>query len=319
MGLKAGLFSETLILCVFLILDTRNIASGCKLFYPDGKEVDLTPLAGDTAFVGEEKISDDRTPGPLYTFSAEGISRVDLVSEEEHKYLDYAFNGTTLTITISDIYKDWKKIEDETYTFFLSVPLQLDCIPQRVEFRAQITNFTNKYPPEFQEPNYKIKLPMPLPAGYIIVGKGGEVMIEATDYDYNSQYKSGVIFSLRDPVEDLEVTTLEREGKKWGVSLKTKNTFNIEEPLTITLVARDVAPDGVADGVLMSEVSITLEPDIEASTPASPLFSEPIYILDIRKEEDINPIKATLVEGYSAPYEVELVHSHGESKASRFQ
>jgi hypothetical protein len=33
------------------------------------------------------------------------------VSEEEHKYLDYAFNGTTLTITISDIYKDWKKIE----------------------------------------------------------------------------------------------------------------------------------------------------------------------------------------------------------------
>ena len=28
MGLKAGIFSETLILCVFLILDTRNIASG---------------------------------------------------------------------------------------------------------------------------------------------------------------------------------------------------------------------------------------------------------------------------------------------------
>ena len=105
------------------------------------------------------------------------------------------------------------------------------------EFRAQITNFTNEYPPEFQEPNYKIKLPMPLPAGYTIIGKGGEV-IEATDYDYNSQYKSGVIFSLRDPVEDLEVTTLEREGKKWGVSLKTKNTFKIEEPLTITLVAQ---------------------------------------------------------------------------------
>ena len=44
---------------------------------------------------------------------------------------------------------------------------------------------------------------------------------------------------------------------------------------------QDVAPDGVRE--LMSEVSITLEPDIEASTPASPLFSEPIYILDIKE------------------------------------
>lgn len=33
------------------------------------------------------------------------------VSEPEFKYLDYEFNVTTLTIKISDSYKDWKKIE----------------------------------------------------------------------------------------------------------------------------------------------------------------------------------------------------------------
>jgi hypothetical protein len=30
-------------------------------------------------------------------------------------------------------------------------------------------------------------------------------------------------------------------------------------------------------------VTITLVPDIAASTPASPVFAEPIYILDIRQ------------------------------------
>jgi hypothetical protein len=30
-------------------------------------------------------------------------------------------------------------------------------------------------------------------------------------------------------------------------------------------------------------VNITIEPDIAASTPASPLFAEPIYILDIKQ------------------------------------
>jgi hypothetical protein len=30
-------------------------------------------------------------------------------------------------------------------------------------------------------------------------------------------------------------------------------------------------------------VTITIEPDIAASTPASPVFDEPIHILDIRQ------------------------------------
>jgi hypothetical protein len=30
-------------------------------------------------------------------------------------------------------------------------------------------------------------------------------------------------------------------------------------------------------------MTITIVPDINASTPASPLFSEPIYILDIKQ------------------------------------
>jgi hypothetical protein len=30
-------------------------------------------------------------------------------------------------------------------------------------------------------------------------------------------------------------------------------------------------------------MTITIEPYIEASTPASPLFEEPIYILDIKQ------------------------------------
>jgi hypothetical protein len=37
------------------------------------------------------------------------------------------------------------------------------------------------------------------------------------------------------------------------------------------------------DPVLTSEMNITIVPDIAASTPASPLFGELIYILDIRQ------------------------------------
>jgi hypothetical protein len=80
---------------------------------------------------------------------------------------------------------------------------------------------------------------MPLPAGYTIVGECGEV-IEATDYDYNSQYVSDVKFVLSEESEqrdNFEVTALKREGKKWGVSLQTKNTLKIEDPVTLTVVA----------------------------------------------------------------------------------
>jgi hypothetical protein len=104
------------------------------------------------------------------------------------------------------------------------------------EFGAQITTFTNKYPPEFPESSYEIKLSMPLPAGYTIVGECGKV-IEITDYDYNSKFESDVIFSLKDTTEDLEVAALKRDGRKWAVILKTTNTFRIEKPLTVTLVA----------------------------------------------------------------------------------
>jgi predicted ribosome quality control (RQC) complex YloA/Tae2 family protein len=105
------------------------------------------------------------------------------------------------------------------------------------EFGAQITTFTNIYPPEFPESSYKIKLPVPLPAGYTIVGECGKV-IEVTDYDYQSQqYRSDITFSLKDTTEDLEVTALKRDGRNWAVILKTTNTFRIEEPLTVTLVA----------------------------------------------------------------------------------
>ena len=104
------------------------------------------------------------------------------------------------------------------------------------EFRTQITNFKNRYAPEFPKSVYEIELPMPLRAGYTIVGECGE-MIEVTDYDYHSQYRSDVVFSLKDATEDLEVSALKCDGKKWAVILKTTNTFSIEEPLTITLIA----------------------------------------------------------------------------------
>jgi hypothetical protein len=106
------------------------------------------------------------------------------------------------------------------------------------EFLSEINKFTNNYDPEFPELSYKIELPMPLPAGYNIVGSCGQV-IEVADYDYNIQYQSDVVFSLKDPTPDLEVTGLKiNDGKKWSVSLKTTSTFRIDEPLTVTVVAK---------------------------------------------------------------------------------
>jgi hypothetical protein len=106
------------------------------------------------------------------------------------------------------------------------------------EFQVPITAFTNMYGPDFPESSYEITLPMPLPAGYTIFGECGE-KIEVTDYDYNVQYRSDIVFSLNETREDLEVTSLKPpEGKKWAMILKTKNTFKIAEPLTVTVVAK---------------------------------------------------------------------------------
>jgi hypothetical protein len=104
------------------------------------------------------------------------------------------------------------------------------------EFRVPITAFTNIYGPEFPESSYEIKLPMPLPAGYTIFGEFGK-LLEVTDYDYNIQYKSNIVFSLNETTKDLEVASLKTEGKKWAMILKTTNTFKIAEPLTVTVVA----------------------------------------------------------------------------------
>ena len=77
---------------------------------------------------------------------------------------------------------------------------------------------------------------MPLPVDYTIFGECGE-NIEVTDYDYHSNYRSNVNFSLKDTTEDLNVTASKLDGKKWAVILKTTNTLRIKEPLTVTVVA----------------------------------------------------------------------------------
>jgi hypothetical protein len=127
-----------------------------------------------------------------------------------------------------------------SYTKYLCIYFALYFVTVNIhilqELRAPITTFTNIYPPKFPESSYEITLPVPLPAGYTIVGECGE-MIEVTDYDYHIRYMSDVTISLKDTTEDLEVNALKRDGKKWAVILKTTNTFRIEEPLTVTLVA----------------------------------------------------------------------------------
>jgi hypothetical protein len=42
------------------------------------------------------------------------------------------------------------------------------------------------------------------------------------------------------------------------------------------------SPPGVTALAASSQLAITIIPDLETSTPASPLFREPIHILDIR-------------------------------------
>jgi len=43
---------------------------------------------------------------------------------------------------------------------------------------------------------------------------------------------------------------------------------------------QDISPEDTEHS-LSSEVEVTIIPDLEASTPSSPLFENPIYILDI--------------------------------------
>ncbi|PNF34960.1 hypothetical protein B7P43_G15616, partial [Cryptotermes secundus] len=313
MFFKTIIISETLILSVFLILDNTNIANACTLIRPDGTRVDLMGLPSDSpVYEGSEQISDNEAPGLLYTYTTDGIVSFDPVAGEESKYLDSTFDGQTLKIFISERYKDWEKNEADDFSYFLSVILEPDCKPGlKVEFRAAIVTFTNGYDPVFPESHYDIEVPVPLPAGFTIIGDCGAAKIEAIDYDYNSQYMSSVTFSLNEAREDLEVFSEKSDGKIWSVSLKTRQTFRIEEPLTLHLNAYDSDPR-VTGLAASSQVEITIIPDLVTSTPASPVFKEPIHILDIRDEENIGPIQATLIEGYKTEIDVELVYSNGE-------
>jgi hypothetical protein len=78
---------------------------------------------------------------------------------------------------------------------------------------------------------------VPLPTGFTIIGDCGVAKIEATDFDYNSQYMSSVTFDFNEAREDLEVFSQKSDGKMWTVILKTKQTFRIEKPLTVILNA----------------------------------------------------------------------------------
>jgi hypothetical protein len=106
------------------------------------------------------------------------------------------------------------------------------------EFRAGITTFTNGYEPIFTQPSYNITLPVPLPAGYTIVGECGAVEIEAEDFDYHNQYRSNVTFILGDEeAKYLQVSSVKSDGKRWAVNLETTETFRDEQPLTFVLTA----------------------------------------------------------------------------------
>jgi hypothetical protein len=74
-----------------------------------------------------------------------------------------------------------------------------------------------------------------------------------------------------------------RKSYEKRILLFLKCIFTVSDFFDVYYMLQDVPPDGRADPELSSELSITIKPDIAASTPASPLFSEPIYILDIRE------------------------------------
>jgi hypothetical protein len=121
------------------------------------------------------------------------------------------------------------------FIIHLHVKYNNHCVLQ--EFRAAIVTFTNGYDPVFPDSSYEIELTVPLPAGFTIIGDCGVTTIEATDFDYNSQYMSSVTFALNEARDDLEVFSKKSDGKMWTVSLKTKQTFRIENPLTVILNA----------------------------------------------------------------------------------
>jgi hypothetical protein len=47
--------------------------AGCKIIVPDGEDVDLS-TSNTVVYVELKAISDDSDPGPLYTYSTEGIT-----------------------------------------------------------------------------------------------------------------------------------------------------------------------------------------------------------------------------------------------------
>jgi hypothetical protein len=62
---------------LLLVLINTVSLSGCILIKPDGTAVNLMTVIGSSMYEGSAQISDDESPGLLYTYKTDGITNFD--------------------------------------------------------------------------------------------------------------------------------------------------------------------------------------------------------------------------------------------------
>ncbi|XP_069705317.1 uncharacterized protein [Periplaneta americana] len=310
MTFQTWIFNVSFILSVFTILDTPNLVygAGCTIT-EDGIPYDLS---SGTA-VGLKHMTDTDLPGLLYSFPVEGVDKFE-PSNEQTLYLDFQYNKPNLDIFLVESYSEFEEHQGTVFDS-VSIVLLASCTgsskTSRLEVRATIDIFTNNYPPKFESDYYEVTVPVPLPAHFTLFGGCDTQIINVMDYDVQySHYESSLEITDPGNTEEFSIKLSERIEKNWTIDISTSKTLRIEEPLEFTLIATDIDPTGKGTKSLLGEAKIKIIPDIEKSTPASPLFEEAIYTLELRSRE-LHTIEATLIEGFSGNPTVNLVYKDG--------
>ncbi|PSN52962.1 hypothetical protein C0J52_03620 [Blattella germanica] len=222
----------------------------------------------------------------LFKYTVEDVIAVVASEEPTPKYITYDYDSTaqTVTVSVTDEFDNWEVNES---------------------FVGRITQYTNNYEPEFimvdGETGYELTLPMPLGADYVLAGGCG-MTIQVRDYDFKDTYY----------ISSLEFETSGEMGIKASATMGSDKYFD---------VSLDVSPAETPGSVLTSSVSLTINPNITASTPLSPVFEEALYTLEVDTGfvAISSPLKLKFIEGYNKDDTTfDFVHGTGEDLSTYF-
>ncbi|XP_058460610.1 uncharacterized protein LOC131436122 isoform X2 [Malaya genurostris] len=207
------------------------------------------------------------------------------------QYIEASINPvgeqSRLIISTNENFKDY--LQTETIGSFYSL-LELTCdtgSPKTIRLQVRLKE-ENLHAPEFNKPEYKILLPLPLPANFDLtqfVDEGNGIV--AVDYDLT---KNQVKFTVQENPYIMVQTQSLTTGKHFTAKLITKQTLaRIDNELELVITGTDEG-DPPRSGTAVLKISG--DPTVPYIEP--PQFLQPLYKYSYKRTETFPTIEVSL-------------------------